>query len=258
MSWTRTLILWLVVAVLFVAVTWLPGGLGGDTALRWAPLVVLAVFVLVFAVLFVKAKRGMGKNNEASMLLAEGRVLEALAHFEAAGKSLRNPVPMVNIARCQLLLWRVHDAAATLSAFEARMKRPINGFPQGERVGAQLSVLVYALLGKDADARRAMELAAETTTGRLASVVLAARAGDFAAAEKLLEQHVVVLDQLGGSLRAFAEVLAAYVASKTGGRAREVPILRMFRESSPDQLKAVWPELHAFLVRAQQGPELPR
>ncbi|MBX7098513.1 MAG: hypothetical protein K1X89_12445 [Myxococcaceae bacterium] len=258
MSWTRTLILWLVVAGLFVALLWVPGGLSGDSALRWAPLLFVVVFVFVLAFFVVKARRGLAENNRASVLLAEGRVLESLALFEAAGKSLRNPLPLVNVARCQLLLWRVHDAAATLDAFDARMKRPLNGFPQGERVGAQLGVLVHALLGNTAGTERTLALAAETTTGRLASAVIAARAGDFAAAEKLLEQHAVVLDQLGGSLRAFAEVLAAYVASKTGGRAREVPILRMFRESSPDQLKAVWPELHAFLVRAQQGPELPR
>lgn len=259
MSWTRTLILWLAVGVMFAVVLQLNGGAGagGELATRWAPLVFVVVFVLVLAVFVAKARRGLGDNNQASVLLDEGRVLEALALFEKAGKSLRNPLPLVNVARSQLLLWRVHAAAQTLDVFEQRMKRPLNGFPQGERVGAQIGVLVYALLGKTADTQRAMALAEATTTGRLASVVVAARAGDYSTAAALLEQHAVVLDQLGGSLRAFAEVLAAFVASKTGARAREVPVLRMFRESSPEQLKDVWPELHDFIARVQSGPVLP-
>ena len=65
---------------------------------------------------------------------------------------------------------------------------------------------------------------------------------------------VSALSKLAGIIRAFAETLAAYVASKTGGRGGTVDLVRMFRESSVDALKPVWPELHAFVVRAAQGP----
>ncbi len=216
------------------------------------PLVFMGLFFF-----FVSRQRSAYKvNNDALAQLAEGRVLEALAAFEMAKTKMRNPLPIMNIGYTQLLLWRVHDAVANLETF-ARKTGSLTGVPGGERLVAPSAALGHALLGNADAAKKWIAQSPGPATAKLAEIVLACRAGDFAEASRLLQANEVILDQLGGSMRALAEALSAYVASKTGGRGGNVDPVRMFRESSADAFKTVWPEFHDFIQRATSGPAQP-
>jgi hypothetical protein len=253
----RTLVVWLGLIVLFVALYQLFAGTTGAqfTSTYW-PVICLGVFLVSFLARLLPQRAAMKTNNEAHSQLAEGRVLEALAGFESARPRMRNPLPLYNIGWAQLLLWRVADAAVTLELF-VKKSGGLNGVPAGDKLAGPPAALAHALLGHTADARRWIEKAPGTPTAKLAGIVLAARAQDFAEASRLFQSSEVVLDQLGGIMRAFAETLSAYIASKTGGRGGTVDPVRMFRESSVDALKPVWPELYDFVVRASQGPVTP-
>lgn len=211
------------------------------------------LFLGLFFFFLVRQRSAFKVNNDALAQLAEGRVLEALAAFEKAKTQMRNPLPIMNIGYSQLLLWRVHDAVANLETF-ARKAGSLAGVPGGERLAAPSAALGHALLGNTSQAKKWIAQSPGPAMAKLAEIVLACRSGDFAEASRLLQANEVILDQLGGVMRALAETLSAYVASKTGGRGGNVDPLRMFRESSADAFKTVWPELHDFIQRATSGP----
>jgi len=211
---------------------------GGVIALLMVP----TFFVLFFAIVYDQ-RRGFAAINDAYAVMCEGRVVESLATFEAIKPRLNHAAPLFYIGHAQLLLWRVADAAATLEQF-VKKSGPLSGVPGGERLVAPSVALAHALLGNAVTARAWLEKAPGPPTARLAELVLACRAGDRSGAARLLAQHDAVLDQLGGTHRALWEALTAFV-QVDGGR---VDAARMFRESSLDLLKPVWPELHAFVL----------
>jgi hypothetical protein len=218
----------------------------------WMPLI---VGVAVFPVLLIVLRRGYREHNEIRPLLEEGRVLEALSRYEAVRGRMSNPVPLMNIGLCQLLLWRTNDAVQNLELF-AKRSSGVFAVPGGDKVVASQIALAHALLGNAQACRTWAAKSPRTAIATLSSIVLEARAQNWAEAERLLRANDVVLDQLGGVLRAFTETVAAYVASKTGGRTGRVDPVRMFRESSVESLKPLWPELYDFIVRANQTAAL--
>ena len=115
------------------------------------------------------------------------------------------------------------------------------------------AALANALLGNAAAAEQSIAKAPGPATSKLAGAVLLARAGNFAEAERQLNANEVILDQLGGVLRAFAETLSAYVASKPADAA--VSSIQC-RCSGVERrcAEARVARAHAFVVRASQGP----
>ncbi|MBL8954871.1 MAG: hypothetical protein JNK82_29100 [Myxococcaceae bacterium] len=206
-------------------------------------LLVVPVFFVIFFGMVLEQRRGVEKINDAYSVMCEGRVLESLAALEQLAPQMSSPAPLFYIGHAQLLLWRVGDAVTRFEQFAARTGA-LNGVPGGAKLVAPSVALAHALLGNREAAARWLEKTPGPPMAKLAELVLACRAGDLPLAAKLLATHDALFDQLGGPHRALWQALMMY-ARVPGGR---VDAVRLFRESSPDALKPVWPELHAFVL----------
>ena len=262
------LILWLVLVGLFVGFyQYFSVRQGGQappaSEASRAGFTMWATSLAVLAVLigYVKFRTRWQKgNNEAVALLNQGRTVEALERFRDVAKKSDNPLPLFNIGVASLQLWRLDEAVRTLQAARKAQGKLIAGTGIHPHALQSLA-LAFALQGKLEESKQALAEGARLGSPlgpmtQLSSVVLAARSGDWPGAQALLNQHAMVLDQLGGPMRALADAVRALVASKVGGPGGSVDRVRLFRETSAEGLKQGWPELVEFVERVSAAPQV--
>lgn len=254
----RMLVLWAVMVVLFVAFYVLfaaAPGTGGPTPGEGlsSPLKTLGIALLVvcvFAFFLWRARSANDVTLQGVSLLQEGRYAEALTAFRACVKQTPGSAAAhYNVGLAALALWQVAEADA---AFEAASKRSMRLFDVRKLLYPAWS-LAAALLDRPLDARRHLDeadkhQAQHTALARLALAVLGARSRDWVATRAALEVYAVKM--LSGSSRGLADALHAWALEQLTGERRYVDRLGLYGETGPDVLKAVWPELVAFVERA--------
>jgi hypothetical protein len=261
----KTLVLWLVLVGLFVFfyVGFRRTAPDGDERppvalvdfLPWLTVVALFVFFLVFLWLNSRWLKG---HNEGIVLLQQGRAVEALEHFKTARAHTKSALPVLNVGIASLQVWLLPEAISALEEFRTRGGSVMKGGAPGTMPLASAALaLAYALRGERARAQAMVAESAGSATGRLAEVVIAARSGEWIEAQRLLTQHALLLDQLGGPHRALTDAVQALVASKLGVPGGRVDRVRLFRETSGEGLKQAWPELVEFVDRVAAGPQVP-
>jgi tetratricopeptide (TPR) repeat protein len=259
-QFTKTLLLWVVLIVVLVALYRYYAALGpkdgpplpacetptSTVLITWSFPLVLVVAVVLW---FRHWSRKYHRMDEGVSLLNEGRTLEALERFQQ--KRLQNPADPVlayNIAVAQLQLWRLEETLEELETAKQK-KGPGEGVVAARR--PSLEALVCALLGRLPQARAALELAkAKETVGldQITRAIIAAREEDWAQAR----MHLASLEakQVGGNIGYLARTLDALCVEKMTGELRHVDRVGLFAEASPDELRRHWPELVAFVERA--------
>lgn len=256
----RTLILWVVLIVLFVAFYRVfqadPGTVRAAPAAAppndsyWLTIATtwLPVFCLfLFFVFFVRrAQRLNTANREGIRLLMAGRYLAALEAFDALHK--KHPKNLAfghNVALAQLMLWRVADAQRTMEQLVKRAKPA-----QIEALGSVHAVI--AAVGGDVAGAKTFVASAKARLDAghyaLAQAAIACRTGDFGAAITELDRFEV--KQLGGFMAALAQALRAFATEKVNGQARPIDRVQLFGESGTEGLKLAWAELSELVARA--------
>lgn len=260
----KTIILWLVLIVLFVAfyqffsvppdpnAAPVPQGPRTDwfsIILGWAPFIVL----FVGFILFMNARqRRFVPNNDGVKLLHQGHYVKALEVFEKFSKDHpKLPLGPFNAGSTRMQLWRLE---AALRDFEAAQQL---GAAKSKEMVALLPehlALTHALLGRTADARRMLSEvpAGQADPGRVgvAEAILFLRAGDAARAREKL--NIFEVKQLAGTLGALARTLDALCIEQLTGERRHVDRVALFGGTGPEDLRKAWPELIAFVERAPE------
>ncbi|MBL8922563.1 MAG: hypothetical protein JNJ54_27170 [Myxococcaceae bacterium] len=201
----------------------------------------LVLFLCFIFLIYRPSRQTRAALEHASLSLQQGRVAEALTHFEA----LRRQLPTWSVASLRtgytkLLLWRLLEARDDLEYARRR-----GGTPE---IAGWLA-LTLSLLG-DTDAARPLlgELSTPKADPRvrpLVEAILATRAGDFATALDRLSGHDV--KQLPGTLGALARVLEVWAVQRTKGTGGAVDRVAVYGETGGDGLRRAWPELCAFI-----------
>lgn len=257
-SSVRTIALWVVLIILFVAFYNFfsrPGDPPPDFS-GWIPVLVIVAGAVGFGVFNGrKAQKGLRLNEEGNVLVSRGRSAAALEKFEAARPLLKNQgqgaIPF-NIAICQLALWRLEAAE-----HEFTRAQDIKELPANVRniIPVRLA-LISALRGALDVAQERLGLARtldpEEPLLVLVSGVIACRREDWAQARALLEGPAT--HSLGGPLRGLRDALLSWSVERLTGERRYVDPITVFGEASTDSLQKDWPELVGFLLeRARQA-----
>lgn len=214
--------------------------------LFWAP----ALWFVVFGVVVAVQRHRWRDFIAGGRSLLAGRPNEALAHFQLADAKFPNERVIDGaMAVAMLRAWRPAEARQRPAAVEP------TGTSRRERVDRDV-VLAYralasALLGDLDDARttyaRAKALgAAEVVQTRLASLVLASRAGDWVYVETGTDVSELI-GKLAGADQALAQTLVAWSVAAQGRPAPSVPVSTLLGDSTPLQIREVWPELADFV-----------
>jgi len=264
----KTIILWVVLIVLFVAFYQVFQHAPSDGAapepvsertghaesawssvvLQWLPI----VFLFLFFVFFLRAlQKRHAASHEGARLLNQGRYLQALEYFDKYRREQsKQPAGPFNTGVARLQLWKLDEA---LNDLEAAVR--LTNKRQPEELAALLpehQALTLALLGRAAEARQKLAAVPAGTgdPGRqaLTEAILLARAGDAAGARTKL--GIFEVKQLGGTVGALARTLDALCIEQLTAERRHVDRVALYGEASPDGLKRAWPELVAFVERA--------
>lgn len=249
----KTVILWLVLIVMMVAIYSLAGGDGSGSPVGSAPSDGLAnlpwalgVAILIVGGLFAFgrwSRRGHPDNDRGLELQARGRYAEALAAFEAARSKRDLDVYRLNAASARLMLFQVEDALSAIATLQ--QKRGLH--PNYKAAAEQLGALGRAIAGRHTDADRTLVASKEHPYYLLIRAIHAVRRNAFVQADRILATGEI--RQLGGKERALADVLTAWCALELRAERRPIDRTALFGEAAPDGLFEVWPELEAFLDR---------
>ncbi|MFZ5442786.1 MAG: hypothetical protein ACOZQL_22450 [Myxococcota bacterium] len=222
-----------------------------------SPLLALTLFVgIVTAVLVLtlrRSQRGAHQNNRGITLMAEGRLVEAIAAFEAAAKDMGvNPLPPFNVAMTKLWLWRLEESRVGLEKTTTTLRgRPLR------QMAAPALLFIAALQN---DRAKAVVLEKEIAALQLErSAVVAMGRAVFHAREKRWKD---VLDDLtlertrplGGPARAVADALRGWALVELGGTCPPLDTVGVFGETGPAALRQWWPEFADFLERVASRP----
>jgi hypothetical protein len=245
----RTLVLWVVLVAMFIAIYQsLGGGTHGAALGGFGPWLAVAP-LMVGLLLWSRRQRGINQLSvEGAELLHRGRAAEALAKFEEFRGKSRSAVGPFNVGIARMTLWQLDEAARELEVAKKGSKQ----LPAVRHGIPVLLGLIHALRGDTRAANDAIGAvdAKLKDTGQvlLAQAALSCRAGDFAKGRELLGRHEV--KQLGGFNGALAAALHAWSVEQTQNELRHVDRIALFGETGPERLKAAWPELAAFVERA--------
>lgn len=256
---TKTIALWAVLVVLFVAFYQYfsttehgePRSSREPEAI-WASVVPVAAVVVVVGVLFVVFRRTAKRNAlsvEAVGLMNQGRYSQALEKFEEfRRKAPKHPLSPYNVAVANLALWRVEEAAKDFDAADALAKQA----PDLKEAVPPFAALASGLLGKPEVAKqwlaRLDPQKGDRPLALLAEGLLACRAGDHAGARATLTRFEV--KQLGGFHAALASAVSALCLERISGELRPVDKVALFGETGPERLSALWPKLAEFVAKA--------
>ena len=258
----KTIILWLVLIVMFVAfyqffsvppdpnavpVQRGPGLDWSAILWQWLP---FALFFLFFVFVMRARQKKLEPTYEGVKLLHQGHYLRALEVFEKFRKEQpKQPAGPFNAGSTRLQLWKLEAALVDLEAAQkisaGKVKELAAAIPEH-------LALTHSLLGRSGDARRML---AEVPAGRgdpgrvgLAEAILLIRAGDAMGARAKLGRFEV--KHMAGTIGALARTLDALCIERLTGELRHVDRVALFGESGPDELRKAWPELIAFVERA--------
>lgn len=217
--------------------------------------------VLIFAVVAVgvvvlslrRSQRGAHQNNRGITLMSEGRLVEAIAAFEAASKDMGiNPLPPFNIAMARLWLWKLEESRAGLEKATTTVRgRPL-------RQMATPALLFIAAMQNDR--AKAVVLEKEVDALQLGrSAVVAMGRAVFHAREGRWKE---VLDDLslertrplGGPARAVADALRGWALVELGGTCPPLDAVGVFGETGPSAIRQWWPQFADFLERVTARP----
>ncbi len=214
----------------------------------WVMLAATAGLTLLFV---RRAQGGAQLNNRGLSQLHEGRVVEALATFEAARKQLwLNPLPSYNRGVALFLLWRLTEGRDEIDKASASR--------QGKalRIVAVPTLLLIAALQDDADRLAGLQAEVKRLGLDAAPLVTVAHAIQHARASRWTEAlgylTVDKLRPLGGNQRALAEALRAWCLEQLGQESLPIDVVGVFGEAGPQVLTQVWPDFAAYLGRARR------
>jgi tetratricopeptide (TPR) repeat protein len=255
----KTILLWLVLIVMFVAFYRVfsvpPDGSAvtrtkpptdwGAVAAQWVPIIVLLGVVFAF---LTYRQRKHAPTYQGVRLLGQGRYVQALEVFEKYRKSQPSqPAAAFNMGSTRLMLWKLE---AALLDFQAAKKLGTPG--DLATLLPEHLALTHALLGHLGEAKAAIDAlpAGKGDAGRLrlAEAIILARSGDAAGARAKLATFEV--KQLAGTLGAFARTLDAFCIERLTGELRHLDRIALFGETGPEELRRAWPELITFVERA--------
>lgn len=215
-------------------------------------LVVGTIILVTLVAVLGRQRAAIRLNNQGLMLQQEGRFTEAAALLEQAHQRMpRLAIASLNLGVTYLVLYRFEEAIERLLSFEQKAGARLSMAPGLERYAGPALALSYVFAGKlDQAAARLTQLEGvrHTAVSRLAQVALSCRRGDFGAALDVAAQHGLLLDQLGGTYRAWLDALVAWASTQLGRAGGSVDAVRLFREVGPERLNAAWPQLAAFVT----------
>jgi len=239
--------------VIFVLVL---GALAGLAATRSLPLGLFVglIGLLVFLLfVFNRTREGANINNRGLTLMGEGRLVDAIDHFERAQKLMpRSPMPGFNTGLAKLWLWRLEEARVALE----KATSTIAGKPL-RIIAAPALTLIAALQNDQARFQNHMQELGMLQVERggvasMAKAVMAARARSWR--EVLDTLSLERTRPLGGPARAIADALRCWATVEVGGRPLPIDFVGVFGETGPSAVKQWWPEFAAFLeARGQAG-----
>lgn len=255
----RTLLLWLVLIVLFVAFYQFFSVPRPEAAPRVECETSLSQVLmnwLVPALMFVGIvvwirwqQRQFAGGHEGVKLMNQGRNLQALEVFQRERE--KNPKGPANVFNCgvvELALWRLDAAMKNLEASK-QLKGPGEG--QVAVLFAEHFPLACALVGRTEEGFRALEgLPKEVSASRikLSRGALLVRRGEWQAARA--ELNSLEVKQLGGTFGALARAMDAMCIEALTGEKRHVDRVGIFAEASTDEARRHWPEFVQFVERA--------
>lgn len=244
----KTLLLWMLLIVMMVAIWSLVGRDGGDgrEAAGGAFLYIVPIALGIIGLVWFLSRgtvKANAANQEGVRLLGLGRVSAALERFRAATTLRDQPVFRFNAAVAETQLFRLDSALGQLAQL-AKTRHPD---PFGSMIREQ-TALVRVLMGTASHADVAGFRDQEAALTRLLAACVTLREGRFAQAETILAEPVI--KQLGGWLRALSDALSAWCALELRGERRPVDRAALFGEADPEGLLQHWPELRAFLDQA--------
>ena len=255
----RTLILWFVLVVLFVAFYKIFAGPTPADAPATSeggsgfPFGGMAIGIVIIAVVYVRARRGIAIINEGVALRTKERNVEALARFEQALPRMKsNPLIHYNLGGVNLSLWRLAKAGEHMA--RARKSKFRSG--NLHLLVSPSQALIAALEGRLDVARKFLAEAKDlhvddSAIGLLAQAVIHCREGDFTSAGSLLERGE--LRALGGIPRGTADALRAWCDQEVHGVHRPVDAIAVYGEVGPDVVREVWPEFAAFVEASSRS-----
>lgn len=259
--WMKTIGLWVILIVLFVAFHKIfsrppgddfvetprePDSGGASMFLKGLPV----LFLGLFAFFYWLARRRHDSTLEGLRLFRQGRYVQALAIYEKYRKAQpQQPLAALNTGAARLYLWKLEQAAVDLQEAQRLL-----GTREWELRGMLFEnlALAQALLGRSADARLTLsnlpEARADPTRVGLVEAILLARTGDAAGAHAKLGTFGV--KQLGGSIGAMSRAVDGLCIETLTGQRRHIDRVALFGETGPEELRKAWPELVAYVERA--------
>jgi len=224
---------------------------GPDPFMHWLPLIMVGVFVVIFAIVFVQRmvinRRGMALLQQASSLAQQGRFLAALERVEGSRRHLgRAPGPAYYDGMLNLSLWRLEPA---LDALTRARKNRLQGSLRA-LVDPKLAV-VQALRGRRDEAQALLATDPNHPESLLAQAIFDCRDEKWESAAFTLGRRE--LHSLGGMERGLHDALLAWTAAQLRGERKAFDRVALFGEAGSKGLEEVWPQLARFVASHGEG-----
>jgi hypothetical protein len=224
------------------------GGYAVGGTNRFVGIAVFVIPVVAFVVWTVRrGQQGARLNNRAIALLAEGRLVDAVAAFTEAERLIsRSPLPGYNIGCASIWLWRLDEA-------RPRIEKATRGLAGGPiRIMAVPQLCFIAAVANDRARADALMKEVERFQLMKAPLVNVSRAVWAARsqrwAEVLNELEFGRVRALGGPARAFSDALRGWAMVQTGQPEPLLDAVGVFGETGPDALKKWWPEFAEYIA----------
>lgn len=209
----------------------------------------VSAFVGYLFILGRRIRRINRLNVEGATLLRQGRALAAAAKFDEASTLSTSSVLKANAGNSRIALWELPKARELLEASLRASRLMLDVRPIATPALAYVCALQNDVASFERFAEQARALALQdSATLLLAQAIIAVRQARWPDAEALLGR--TELQQLGGQSRALQDVLMAWCRSQRGASLTLINKPALFGEVGPERLKAVWPELVAFVEQA--------
>lgn len=188
-------------------------------------------------------------NVEGATLLRQGRALAAAAKFDEACTLSPASVLRANAGNTRIALWELPKARELLEASQRASRLMLDVRPIAYPALTYVCALQNDVASFERYAQQGRTLALQDSAILLlAQAIIAVRQARWPDAEALLGR--TELQQLGGQSRALQDVLTAWCRQQRGASPSPINKPALFGEVGPERLRAVWPELVAFVEGA--------